>query len=188
MSGAWIAIGVLALVALAAGLLIAREGRRVWTLLASALVFALAGYAWQGSPDQPGAPTRSVSDVSPASEALIETRRRFYNVEGIMPSRFVVTADGFSRRGRHVDAAGLLRTRVGVGRLRRPSKHEMPSNSESRSHRGRHSCNGPAQVRQAYPHRWHAVDASKRCLQSQFGSTNPSGKAGYLCGRPMACG
>lgn len=112
MSGAWIAIGVLALVALAAGLLIAREGRRVWTLLASALVFALAGYAWQGSPDQPGAPTRSVSDVSPASEALIETRRRFYNVEGIMPSRFVVTADGFSRRGRHVDAAGLLRNGI----------------------------------------------------------------------------
>ena len=112
MIGVWIAIGILAAVAFAAGLLVAREGRRVWTLLASALIFALAGYAWQGSPELPGSPTQASRDVSPTSDTMIEARRRFYNVEGILPSRYVVTADGFSRRGQHVDAAGLLRNGV----------------------------------------------------------------------------
>jgi cytochrome c-type biogenesis protein CcmH len=112
MIGTWIAVGGLALVALGAALLFARESRQVWTLFAAALVFALAGYAWQGAPDLAGAPHQAVRDVSPTSDALIDARRRFYNVEGIMPSRFVVTADGFSRRGQHADAAGLLRNAV----------------------------------------------------------------------------
>mgnify|MGYP001442716307 CR=1 FL=1 len=72
MTGTWIAIGVLALITFGMGLLIAREGRQVWTLLASALVFALAGYAWQGSPGLPGSPRQAVDTAMPASDALIE--------------------------------------------------------------------------------------------------------------------
>ena len=113
MTGTWIAIGVLALITFGMGLLIAREGRQVWTLLASALVFALAGYAWQGSPGLPGSPRQAVDTAMPASDALIDVRRGFYNIEGIQPSRYVVIADGFSRRGQHADAAGLLRNGVG---------------------------------------------------------------------------
>ena len=112
MTATWIAIGVLALVTFGIGMLIAREGRQVWTLLASAMIFALAGYAWQGAPDLPGSPRQAVDTVMPASEALIDVRRSFYNVEGIQPSRYVVMADGFSRRGRHIDAVGLLRNSV----------------------------------------------------------------------------
>ncbi|GAB5349661.1 tetratricopeptide repeat protein [Alteriqipengyuania sp. 357] len=112
MIATWIAIGVLALAALGVGLLAAREGRRVWTLLASALVFALAGYAWQGSPDLAAAPKQAENTIMPTSENLIESRRGFYNIEGIQPSRYVVMADAFSRRGQHVDAAGLLRNGV----------------------------------------------------------------------------
>lgn len=112
MTMAWIAIGVLTLAAFGAGLLLAGEGRRVWTLLASALVFALAGYAWQGAPGLAGSPKQAANEFSPTSDGLIESRRAFYNAEGILPSRFVITADGFSRRGRHSDAAGLLRNGV----------------------------------------------------------------------------
>ena len=112
MIATWIAIAILALASLGVALFFAREGRRVWTLLASALVFALAGYAWQGAPDLPAAPRQAQQRVSPASDALIESRRGFYNVEGIQPSRYVVIADGFSRRGQHADAAGLLRNGV----------------------------------------------------------------------------
>ena len=112
MTATWIAIGVLALVTFGIGMLIAREGRQVWTLLASAMIFALAGYAWQGAPDVPAAPRQAVETVMPASEALIDVRRGFYNVEGIQPSRYVVIADGFSRKGQHIDAAGLLRNGV----------------------------------------------------------------------------
>ncbi len=108
----WIAIAVLALAALGAGFLISGEGRRVWTLLASALIFALAGYAWQGSPDQAGSPRQAEREVSPTSDAVIDARRAFYNIEGIQPSRYVVIADGFSRRGQHADAAGMLRNGV----------------------------------------------------------------------------
>ncbi len=112
MTGTWIAIAVLALAAFGVGLLVAREGRRVWTLLASALVFALAGYAWQGAPGLPSAPQQSTSESSPASDALISARRAFYNSEGMQPSRFVITADGYARRGRHAEAAQLLRLGV----------------------------------------------------------------------------
>jgi cytochrome c-type biogenesis protein CcmH len=112
MIGTWIAIGVLALAAFGVAWLVAGEGRRVWTLIASALVFALAGYAWQGSPDLPASPRFATAEVSPMSDSLIELRRSFYNIEGIMPARFVVTADGFSRRGQHRDAAGMLRNGV----------------------------------------------------------------------------
>ncbi|MBB3032585.1 tetratricopeptide repeat protein [Alteriqipengyuania lutimaris] len=121
MIGVWIAVGILALVVFGAGFLVAGEGRKVWALLASALVFALTGYAWQGSPDVAGSPTQASRDVSPTSDNMIEARRRFYNVEGILPSRYVVTADGFSRRGQHADAAGLLRNGV----------HENPQDGEA---------------------------------------------------------
>ena len=70
MIGTWIAVGGLALVALGAALLFARESRQVWTLFAAALVFALAGYAWQGAPDLAGAPHQAVRAVSPTSAAL----------------------------------------------------------------------------------------------------------------------
>ena len=112
MIGVWIAIAILALAAFGVAMLLAGEGRQVWTLLASALVFALAGYAWQGRPGLPDEPRQASREISPTGDALIETRRAFYNAEGILPSRFVITADGFSRRGQHVDAAGLLRNGV----------------------------------------------------------------------------
>ena len=112
MIGVWIAIAILALAAFGVAMLLAGEGRQVWTLLASALVFALAGYAWQGRPGLPDEPRQANREISPTGDALIETRRAFYNAEGILPSRFVITADGFSRRGQHVDAAGLLRNGV----------------------------------------------------------------------------
>ena len=108
----WIAIVALAVIAFGIGFLISGEGRRVWTLLASALVFALAGYAWQGSPDLAASPRQAEREVTPTSDALIDARRAFYNVEGIPPSRYVVIADGFSRRGQHADAAGMLRNGV----------------------------------------------------------------------------
>ena len=108
----WLAIAALALVAFSAGFLISGEGRRVWTLLASALVFALAGYAWQGSPDLAGSPRQAERDASPTPDASIDARRAFYNIEGIPPSRYVMIADGFSRRGQHADAAGMLRNGV----------------------------------------------------------------------------
>ena len=41
----WIAIVALAVIAFGIGFLISGEGRRVWTLLASALVFALWWFA-----------------------------------------------------------------------------------------------------------------------------------------------
>ena len=53
MIGTWIAVGGLALVALGAALLFARESRQVWTLFAAALVFALIavlGYVAATSP------------------------------------------------------------------------------------------------------------------------------------------
>lgn len=86
--------------------LLLRLPRAGWTLLAAALMFGLAGYALQGSPGQAGAPKAAAAGPDAGTE-LVEARRAIYGPAP--PSRFVMVADGFARRGQHADAAGILR-------------------------------------------------------------------------------
>ncbi|MBO6527182.1 tetratricopeptide repeat protein [Erythrobacter sp.] len=105
---------ILALAALVFGLAVylLKLPRSLWMLFGSALLFGLAGYAMQGNPGQPAAPTAPVAEeASQTGELLVEARREFYP-EGRLPSRFVVTADAFTRRGQHEQAANFLRNAV----------------------------------------------------------------------------
>lgn len=97
---------LLAATAFAMAMLLLRLPRAGWTLLAAALMFGLAGYALQGSPGQAGAP-KAAAAASGAGTELVEARRAIYGPAP--PSRFVMVADGFARRGQHADAAGILR-------------------------------------------------------------------------------
>ena len=54
--GGWFAVAALALAAFALAVLVMKLPRHGLTLFGAALVFGLAGYAWQGSPGQPSAP------------------------------------------------------------------------------------------------------------------------------------
>ena len=104
----WVAILVLAGLVFAATVALLKLPRPVWALFGAALLLGLAGYALQGSPDQPGAPRAAVAEqLSGSGEAMVRARREFYP-EGALPSRFVVTADAFARRGQFDRSAQFL--------------------------------------------------------------------------------
>ena len=107
----WLAILALAVAGFAFAAFVIKLPRSSWTLFAAALLFGLAGYATQGAPDQPSAP-KTAQALDPGSgEAMVEARKEFYD-EGVLPSRYVVTADGFARRGQYRDAIDFLRNAV----------------------------------------------------------------------------
>jgi cytochrome c-type biogenesis protein CcmH len=98
----------LAVVAFLAAAFVLRLPRTAWALFGAALLFGLAGYAIQGSPDEPGAPKAAVDDTSGSGAALVEARRALFD-PSVPPAPFVTVADGFARRGQYADAAGMLR-------------------------------------------------------------------------------
>lgn len=105
----WFPIIVLALIAFVLAVFVLRLERRGWTLFAAVLVFGLAGYATQGAPEMPGAPKEGIAaSKQEAGEAMVTARRALFNPD-IQPPAYLVTSDGFARRGRYDDAAALLR-------------------------------------------------------------------------------
>lgn len=108
MIAGWLAIGALALGAFALAAFILRLPREGLSLFAAVLVFGLAGYAWQGSPAQPASPTPPQVPGANAGEAMVEGRRALFEGEG-PASNYLITSDGFARRGKFGDAAGMLR-------------------------------------------------------------------------------
>ncbi len=82
--------------------------RQVWAIFGTALALGMAGYALQGSPQQPGAPASLAARQSDNDEALVDARRAMFD-DGFPPSRYVTISDGFARKGQFEDAAGLLK-------------------------------------------------------------------------------
>jgi len=108
MIGGWLAIGALALAAFAFAVLVLRLPRHGLTLFGAALVFGLAGYAWQGSPGQPAAPRQASAQAANQGEAMVEGRAALFD-RTLPPPDYLLTSDAFARRGQFADAAGLLR-------------------------------------------------------------------------------
>ncbi|QUL39106.1 tetratricopeptide repeat protein [Erythrobacter sp. JK5] len=104
----WLIVGVLALAALALAVIVLRLPREGWSLFAAALVFGLAGYAWQGSPGQPGSPKPEQARAQQSGEEMVMARRQLFD-ETVPKPNYLVTSDAFARRGQFGDAAGLLR-------------------------------------------------------------------------------
>lgn len=108
----WLPILILTALVFVLAVFVLKLPRTLWMLFGSALLFGLAGYAAQGNPGLPSAPASPVSDdAAQSGELMVEARREFYP-EGRLPSRFVVTADAFTRRGQHDQAANFLRNAV----------------------------------------------------------------------------
>lgn len=108
----WLPILALAALTFAVAVFALKLPRTLWMLFAAALLFGLSGYALQGSPGQPAAPAIGVADVqAETGELLVSARREFYP-ESALPSRFVVTADAFARRGQFEQAAKFLRNAI----------------------------------------------------------------------------
>lgn len=108
----WLPILALAVLTFGIAVYALKLPRSLWMLFAAALLFGLSGYALQGSPGQASAPA-PVKSARPSEtgELLVQARREFYP-ETALPSRFVVTADAFARRGQFEQAANFLRNAV----------------------------------------------------------------------------
>ena len=105
----WIPIIVLAIVAFALAAFLLKLERQNWMLFAAVLMFGLAGYALQGSPDQPSAPKLAMSDEAQSGEAMVAARRALFDPSQPLPS-YLTVSDGFARQGRFAEAAQLLRS------------------------------------------------------------------------------
>ncbi len=103
----WLPLIALAAAAFAVAVVLVKLPRSAWALFAAALLFGLAGYALQGSPGLAGAPKMAAVDNAESNFALVDARRQMFDPD-MVPSRYVTVADGFARRGKFEDAAGLL--------------------------------------------------------------------------------
>lgn len=104
----WLAVGALTLLTFGIAAYMLRLPREGWMLFASTLVFGLAGYAWQGSPQQPSSPKPEPVRALQSGEAMVAARISLLDDTRQKPG-YLITSDGFARRGRFGDAAGLLR-------------------------------------------------------------------------------
>ena len=108
----WLPIVALAALVFVSAVYLLKLPRSLWMLFAAALLFGLAGYAMQGSPGQATAPAGAqAQEQSQTGELLVAARREFYP-DTALPSRFVITADAFARRGQYDQAASFLRNAV----------------------------------------------------------------------------
>lgn len=104
----WVLVILLALAAFAFAAFLLKLERQNWMLFAAMLTFGLAGYALQGSPDQPSAPKLVAPDVAQSGEAMVAARRALFDPSQPLPS-YLTVSDGFARQGRFEEAAQLLR-------------------------------------------------------------------------------
>ncbi|GAA4644119.1 hypothetical protein GCM10023115_20790 [Pontixanthobacter gangjinensis] len=107
----WIPLIALGVTAFLIAAFVLKLPKSAWSIFGAAMLFGLAGYALQGNPGYSGAPKTTDPVEGESNFAMIEARREFFDPD-MMPSRFVVTADAFSRNGKHQDAANMLRNAV----------------------------------------------------------------------------
>ena len=107
MSG-WLIALVLTVAALAALIVLGKAPRKSWEAIAAALVFGLAGFAYQARPDLPGSPTAAETAPGKIGAELVTVRQQLSGEGLIARNRWTVTADALTRQGAFGDAAGLL--------------------------------------------------------------------------------
>lgn len=107
MTGWIIAIG-LTLAALAALIVPGRAPRKSWEAIAAALVFGLAGFAYQARPDLAGSPKQPEAAQGKVGAGLVTVRQQLAGEGAIASNRWTVTADALTRQGAFSDAAGFL--------------------------------------------------------------------------------
>ena len=105
----WISLVVLAALVFAGLLYFGKLPRRVWELLAAALVLGMAGYALQGRPGLDDAPGKPLADKGKEASALIDMRRDMDQNYGAAKF-WLITADSFARSGDYQLSAIYIRS------------------------------------------------------------------------------
>ncbi|MEA3012637.1 MAG: hypothetical protein QOD42_1182 [Sphingomonadales bacterium] len=110
--GGWIAMILLALALLAALFPFARRDKGALQFLAAALLLALAGYAWQGRPDEPGSPKRAEAALREAADDDFAVLRPALLGRFERASHELGRAEAERRRGNPHGAAELLQSAI----------------------------------------------------------------------------
>ena len=105
----WLPVILLAALTFGAAVVLLRVRRTGWTLLGATLLFGLAGYALQGSPGLPSSPTLAAETQALDGNLLVSARREYFDTAQL-PSRWILTGDGFARQGDFERAAGFYRS------------------------------------------------------------------------------
>lgn len=103
----WAFILLLLVIIIAAMLLVARFPRPLWTMLGAALLFGLAGYAWQGSPSQKGAP-RDAAAARPAFDEDMAKLRNSFGGQYGETGQWLTLSDGLARQGKTKESVNVL--------------------------------------------------------------------------------
>ena len=103
----WAIAIALAVLALAALIRLGRAPRGAWEAVAAALVFGLAGFAFQAHPDQTGAPKAAAADTGTSGAAMVAARREMNTGGPTSGDRWMIPADALARQGQFADAAGM---------------------------------------------------------------------------------
>jgi cytochrome c-type biogenesis protein CcmH/NrfG len=105
----WIILLSLALVLFAALWRSARLEKGPLQLLAAALLLALAGYAWQGSPGLAGRP-KAMAEQERLPESPFTSLRKEMFGSFDTADRWLTIAESYQRRGETADGAGVIRS------------------------------------------------------------------------------
>lgn len=104
----WLAVIALALAAFAVAAFGFGLSRGLWTSLAAALGFGLAGYALQANPEMPSAPKSAADTAAQQDFDVVEARREFVSQADRSGEDFMIVSDAMARRGRYAEAAQML--------------------------------------------------------------------------------
>ena len=104
---AWALAIALAAAALAVLIRLGRAPRAAWEVIAAALVFGLAGFAFQARPDLASAPKQAAADTGASGADMVDARRQLNTGGPSSGDRWLIPADALARRGQFADAAGM---------------------------------------------------------------------------------
>jgi cytochrome c-type biogenesis protein CcmH len=107
----WLILLIFAAAAFVALWAIVRPARAGLQLVAAAILFACAGYAWQGHPDLRGAPRHAVGEEGPAESAFSEMRGDMLGRFDVA-DRWLTFSDSYLRAGDTKGAADLLHSAI----------------------------------------------------------------------------
>ncbi len=103
----WLPAALIA-AAVMAGLLLVLPGRKqLWPVIAAAVVLGLAGYAWQGSPEQSSAPARPITAKLKTAEMLVQMRADM-DVGYGAGKQWLIISDSYARSGKYDYAAAAI--------------------------------------------------------------------------------